>query len=112
MAAVQTILDDATNGSTDPIFVRLGATSAKDSFAKGELQREIRVFCHEGRATAASQDILWEKAGWRERYTDGFVKAITDVWANVKDHLLFDTCTMDVLVNPSSEDGTQPWPQR
>jgi hypothetical protein len=65
-----------------------------------ELQREIRV-------TAASQDIWWEKAGWRERYTDEFVQAITDVWDKVKGHLPFDTCTMDVLVTPP-EDG-QPW---
>ncbi|GAB1314261.1 hypothetical protein MFIFM68171_04471 [Madurella fahalii] len=34
MAPFQGILDDAMRGSADPIFVRLGATSAKDSFAK------------------------------------------------------------------------------
>jgi hypothetical protein len=162
VTSFQAILGDATKGSPDPIFVRLGATSAKDSFAKGapttkpgplapdadlvprrlltsgrvvgrllaladrtweegpgealiiqrwspaiELQREIRVFRHEGRVTAASEDIWWEKAGWRERYTDGFVQAITDVWDKVKGHLPFDTCTMDVLVTPP-EDG-QPW---
>jgi hypothetical protein len=35
VASFQAILDDATQGSTDPIFLPLGATSAKDSFAKG-----------------------------------------------------------------------------
>jgi hypothetical protein len=162
IATFQAILDDATKGSKDPIFFRLGATSAKDSFAKGapttkpgpmapdadlvlrriltsgravsrlraltdglwdedpgealivqrwspaiELQREIRVFCHDGRVTAASQDIWWEKAGWRERYTDGFVDAITNLWDQVKDHLPFDTCTMDVLMTPPA--NGQPW---
>ncbi|KAK4244756.1 hypothetical protein C7999DRAFT_34899 [Corynascus novoguineensis] len=162
VASFQAILDDATKGSKDPIFVRLGATSAKDSFANGapttkpgplapdagvvlrriltsgraagrllaladrvwdedpgealivqrwspsiDLQREIRVFCHEGRVTAASQDIWWEKAGWRERYTDGFVQAIINLWNDVKDHLPFDTCTMDVLMTPPT-DG-KPW---
>ncbi|KAH6857098.1 hypothetical protein B0I37DRAFT_412968 [Chaetomium sp. MPI-CAGE-AT-0009] len=72
-----------------------------------DLQREIRVFCHEGRVTAASQDIWWEKAGWRDRYTDGFVDAITSLWDKVKGHLPFDTCTMDVFMTPPA-DG-QPW---
>lgn len=157
--AFQEILDRATNGSSDPIFVRLGATSAKDSFANGaptakpgplppvadivlrrlltsgrvvgrllaladhiwsedpgealiiqrwspdiELPREIRVFCYAGQVTAISQDVWWEKAGWRDRYSDGFVQAITDVWANVKQHLPFDTCTFDVLVTPPTKD--------
>ncbi|KAI0102586.1 hypothetical protein GGR51DRAFT_550454 [Nemania sp. FL0031] len=158
VALFQTILDDATAGSSAPIFVRLGATSAKDSFAKGapttkpgplpgnaelilrrfltsgrvvgrllalaerlwandpgealivqrwspeiELQREIRVFCYAGKVTAISQDIWWEKAGWRDRYSDGFAEAILNVWENVKGHLPFDTCTMDVLVTPPSK---------
>ncbi|KAJ2891252.1 hypothetical protein MKZ38_000691 [Zalerion maritima] len=161
-ASFQTILDDATEGSTDPIFVRLGATSAKDSFARGapttkpdplppsadlvlrrfltsgrvagrllaladgiwpddpgealivqrwspdiELQREIRVFCCGGRVTAISQDIWWEKAGWRDRYSQGFVQAITDVWASAKEHVPFDACTMDTLMTPPS--GGRPW---
>lgn len=162
IASVQSILDDATNGAPDAIFVRLGATSAKDSFAKGapttkpgpmapsaelvlrrlltsgrvvgrmlalrdrvwpddpgealvvqrwaphvELCREIRVFCYAGRVTAVSQDIWWEKMGWRDRYSDGFVQAIVDVWAKVKEHLPFDTCTMDVLMTPPTE--SDPW---
>ncbi|KAI1124367.1 hypothetical protein F5Y10DRAFT_285092 [Nemania abortiva] len=157
VASFQTILDEATKGSSEPIFVRLGATSAKDSFAKGapttkpgplpadaelvlrrfltsgrvvgrllaladelwvsdpgealiiqrwspeiELQREIRVFCYAGEVTAISQDIWWEKAGWRDRYSGGFAEAILNVWRNVKVHLPFDTCTMDVLVTPPS----------
>ncbi|KAK0641778.1 hypothetical protein B0T16DRAFT_420520 [Cercophora newfieldiana] len=164
VASFQAILDEATKGSKDPVFVRLSATSAKDSFAKGapttkpgplapdadlvlrrlltsgrvvgrllaladrvwaedpgealivqkwsqdiDLQREIRVFCYEGRVTAASQDIWWEKAGWRERYTDGFVQAITDVWDKVKDNLPFNTCTMDVLVTPPSTGTDGAW---
>ncbi|RYP20214.1 hypothetical protein DL765_002888 [Monosporascus sp. GIB2] len=162
VAQFQAILDEATNGSEEHIFVRLGATSAKDSFAKGaptakpsplppdanlilrrfltsgrvvgrllaladrlwaedpgealivqrwspdiELQREVRVFCYDGRVTAVSQDIWWEKAGWRDRYSDGFVKAITNVWDHAKNHLPFDTCTMDVLMTPPSEN--KPW---
>ncbi len=165
VASVQAILDEATQLSAGPIFVRLGATSAKDSFAKGaptakpgplppdadvvlrrfltsgrvvgrllaladriwaddpgealiiqrwspdiELQREIRVFCYAGRVTAISQDIWWEKAGWRERYSDGFVQAITDVWAHCQVHLPFDTCTMDVLMTPPAEG--RPWKAR
>jgi hypothetical protein len=153
--AFQKILDDAVQGSTDPIFVRLGATSPKDSFAKGaptakpgpmpadadlvlrriltsgravgrllnlcdrvwtkdpgealiverwspdiQLNREVRVFCYKGKVTAVSQDIWWEKVGWRNRYTDGFVQAIVRTWDNVKDHLPFDTCVMDVLMTP------------
>ncbi|KAK0744943.1 hypothetical protein B0T21DRAFT_358708 [Apiosordaria backusii] len=164
VTSFQAILDDATQGSKDPIFVRLGATSAKDSFAKGapttkpsplapdadlvlrrlltsgrvvgrllaladrvwpedpgealivqrwspsiDLQREIRVFCYEGCVTAASQDIWWEKAGWRDRYADGFIQAINDVWANVKDHLPFNTCTMDVLLTPPAAEAGGLW---
>ncbi|KAI1378289.1 hypothetical protein F4677DRAFT_390253 [Hypoxylon crocopeplum] len=162
VVSFQAILDDATKGSTEPIFVRLGATSAKDSFAKGapttkpsplpadanivlrrfltsgrvvgrllalvegvwpqdpgealivqrwspniELQREIRVFCYGGKVTAISQDIWWEKAGWRNRYSDGFVQAITDLWGHIKDFLLFESCTMDVLMTPPLDD--QAW---
>ncbi|KAI6090460.1 hypothetical protein F4821DRAFT_229381 [Hypoxylon rubiginosum] len=158
----QAVLDDAVKGSTEPIFVRLGATSAKDSFANGapttkpsplpadsnlvlrrfltsgrvvgrllaladrvwpqdpgealivqrwspniELQREIRVFCYGGRVTAISQDIWWEKAGWRNRYSDGFVGAVTDLWEHVKDFLPFSSCTMDVLMTPPL--NGQPW---
>lgn len=72
-----------------------------------ELQREIRVFCQEDRVTAASHDMWWEKAGWRERYTDGFVEAIASLWDQVKGHLPFDTCTMDVLM--ASPTNGQPW---
>ncbi len=71
--------------------------------AEIELQREIRVFCYAGRVTAISQDIWWEKAGWRDRYSDGFAQTIIEVWANVKDCLPFDTCTLDVLMSPPSE---------
>ncbi|KAI9155598.1 putative CDC123-like protein L884 [Paramyrothecium foliicola] len=161
VTAVQAILDSAVQGSSDAIFVRLGATSAKDSFAKGapttkpgplpadadlilrriltsgravgrlltlrdrlwakdpgealivqrwspeiELNREIRVFCYKGKVTAASQDIWWEKVGWRNRYTDGFVQAIVQTWDNVKEHLPFDTCIMDVLMTPPSDTGS------
>jgi hypothetical protein len=157
VAPFQSILDEATAGFSEPIFVRLGATSAKDSFAKGapttkpgplpadaelvlrrfltsgrvvgrllaladglwasdpgealivqrwspeiELQREIRVFCYAGKVTAISQDIWWEKAGWRDRYSNGFAEAILNVWQNVRAHLPFETCTMDVLVTPPS----------
>lgn len=158
LKAFQDMLDGSKLAPGDKIFVRLSATSTKDSFALNvpttkpdplapdadsilrrlltsgrsvgrllslservwaadpgeaiiiqrwspdiELAREIRVFCHHGRVTAISQDIWWEKMGWRDRYSDGFVPAITTVWDNVKPHLPFDTCTMDVLVTPPSE---------
>ncbi|UQC88567.1 uncharacterized protein CLUP02_14092 [Colletotrichum lupini] len=157
---IQSILDDATKVCKDPIFIRLSATSAKDSFANGaptakpdplpptaevvlgrlltsgrvagrllaladgvwsedpgealvverwspeiRLEHELRVFCYKGKVTAVSQDIWWEKKGWRERYSDGLVEAVVDVWNNVKGHIPFDTCTMDVLVTPPSQDS-------
>ncbi|KAF2195029.1 hypothetical protein K469DRAFT_543630 [Zopfia rhizophila CBS 207.26] len=160
--AIQNIMDSAKLAPDDQIFVRFGATSAKDSFAinvpttkptsmppKGELvlrrlltsgrtvgrilalsdriwaddpgealiiqkwspdielRREFRVFCYEGRVTAISQDIWWEKLGWREQYSDGFVDAITVLWDGVKSHLPFSTCTMDVLMTP--QDGVPNW---
>ncbi|KAL7959092.1 hypothetical protein V8C34DRAFT_280888 [Trichoderma compactum] len=162
VASFQAILDDATKDFSGPIFVRLGATSAKDSFANGaptakpsplppnsdlvlrrllssgrvtgrllaladcvwaddpgealivqqwspdvEIQREIRVFCFAGHVTAISQDVWWEKSGWRDRYSDGFVQAIINLWGDVKGFLPFDTCTMDVLMTPPSDQ--QPW---
>jgi hypothetical protein len=161
LKSLQTILDDSKLAKGDKIFVRLSATSMKDSFAINvpttkpdplspeadsilrrlltsgrsvgrilslsehvwtsdpgeaiivqrwspdiELAREIRVFCCRGRVTAISQDVWWEKMGWRERYSEGFVPAITEVWENVKAHLPFDTCTMDVFVTPPSENQT------
>ncbi|KAG5759954.1 hypothetical protein H9Q72_011919 [Fusarium xylarioides] len=154
---IQTILESSNLILGDKIFVRLSATSTKDSFAVNvpttkpdplspdanhilrrlltsgrsvgrllslsehvwasdpgeaiivqrwspdiELAREIRVFCCKGRVTAISQDVWWEKMGWRDRYSDGFVPAITAVWDNAKSHLPFDTCTMDVFVTPPS----------
>ncbi|KAK1510203.1 hypothetical protein CABS01_07875 [Colletotrichum abscissum] len=160
VASIQSILDDATKVCKDPIFIRLSATSAKDSFANGaptakpdplpptaevvlgrlltsgrvagrllaladgvwsedpgealvverwspeiRLEHELRVFCYKGKVTAVSQDIWWEKKGWRERYSDGLVEAVVDVWNNVKGHIPFDTCTMDVLVTPPSQDS-------
>ncbi|KAJ4252021.1 hypothetical protein NW762_011322 [Fusarium torreyae] len=162
LKSIQTILDDSKLTPGDKIFVRLSATSTKDSFAVNvpttkpdplspdadhilrrlltsgrsvgrllslsehvwasdpgeaiivqrwspdiELAREIRVFCCKGRVTAISQDVWWEKMGWRDRYSDGFVPAITAVWDNVKHHLPFDTCTMDVFVTPPSEENTE-----
>jgi hypothetical protein len=147
------------------VFVRLGATSAKDSFAKGaptakpdplpadadlvvrrfltsgrvvgrllaladgiwpedpgealivqkwspevELSREVRVFCHAGRVTAISQDVWWEKTGWRKRYSEGFVQSITDLWNEARKYLPFDTCTMDVLMSPPHD--TKTWKAR
>lgn len=155
---IQAILDSAGIKPDDQIFVRLGATSAKDSFAlnvpttkptplppKGniilrrlltsgrtvgrvlalsekiwpedpgeafiiqrwsadiELQREFRVFCYDGRVTAISQDIWWEKLGWRERYSEGFADAIVHVWESVKAHVPFKTCTMDVLMTETND---------
>lgn len=158
IVSLQKIIDNATKGSSDPIFVRLGATSAKDSFANGapttkpgplppmadivlrrlltsgrvggrllalqdkiwsedpgealviqswspdiRLENELRVFCYQGKITAISQDIWWEKTGWRMRYSDGLVDSILDVWDKVRPHLPFDTCTMDVLVLPTAQ---------
>jgi len=146
--------------STDRVFIRIGTTSAKDSFAVDvpttkptplepsgevllrrlltsgrvvgrllalteeiwpadpgealiiqrwapdiELKREIRTFICEGRVTAISQDIWWEKMGWREWYSEGFVQSITALWDSVKDFVPFKTCTMDVLV--SSPEGAR-----
>jgi hypothetical protein len=164
---VQAILDTVGAGSDgdDRIFVRLGATSAKDSWAMNvptakpsplrrdadaivrrlvtscrvigrmlaldeklwaedpgealivqrwseeiELAREFRVFCYQGRVTAVSQDIWWEDLGWRGKYSAGFVEAITELWANVKDHLLFNSCTMDVLM--TEPEAEKPWRAR
>ncbi len=153
---IRNVLEGTSLTPKDRIFVRLGATSTKDSFAIDvpttkpspmapepemilrriltsgrcvgrllaladgiwptdpgealiiqewsptvELQREFRVFCFEGRVTAVSQDIWWEKFGWRERYSAGFVDAIMNLWESVKIHLPFDTCTMDVLMSES-----------
>ncbi|KAL4728897.1 hypothetical protein ACLX1H_003299 [Fusarium chlamydosporum] len=158
LESLQAILDDCKLTEGDKIFVRLSATSMKDSFALNvpttkpdplspkaesilrrlltsgrsvgrllslsdhvwtsdpgetiivqrwspdiELAREIRVFCCKGRVTAISQDVWWEKMGWRERYSEGFVPAITGVWDKVKSNLPFDTCTMDVFVTPPNE---------
>jgi len=162
VAAIQAILDKAGVKMDDQLFIRLGATSAKDSFALNvpttkptqlppksdiilrriltsgrtvgrilalsehiwpadpgeamiiqrwspqvQLASEFRVFCYEGRVTAISQDIWWEKLGWRERYSDGLVQAITKVWESTKDFLPFKTCTMDVLVTPPDTDRAQ-----
>lgn len=161
-AQVRKILDDANLGPSDRIFARLGATSAKDSWAihtptakppplkcdpdaivqrlvtscrvigrmlaldskiwiedPGEalviqrwsediqLRREFRVFCYEGKVTAVSQDIWWEDLGWQDKYSTGFVEAITDLWAQIKDHLPFDSCTMDVLMTEPSGEQTE-----
>lgn len=159
---IKGILDGASVKKEDRLFVRLSATSAKDSFAinvptakppplepdpelivrriltsgrcvarllslsegawpadPGEaliiqkwapnisLENEFRVFCYEGSVTAVSQDIWWEPMGWRERYSPGFVESITSVWKEVKDHLPFKTCTMDVSMTtaPTSKTG-------
>ncbi|KAF7561164.1 hypothetical protein G7046_g2979 [Stylonectria norvegica] len=162
LESFQTILSDSKLTNDDRIFVRLSATSTKDSFALNvptikpdpivpdaetvlrrfltsgravgrllslserawaadpgeaiiiqrwspeiDIAREIRVFCHEGRVTAISQDVWWEKMGWRERYSEGFVPAITQVWDNVKNHLPFDTCTMDVFITPPSDSNPE-----
>jgi hypothetical protein len=156
------MLDAANLGSSDRVFVRLGATSAKDSWAihtptakppplrcdpdaivqrlvtscrvigrmlaldgkvwiedPGEaliiqkwsediqLQREFRVFCYQGRVTAVSQDIWWEDLGWQDKYSSGFVEAITGLWAKIKCHLPFDSCTMDVLMTEPSSTRTE-----
>ncbi|KAH8585343.1 hypothetical protein B0O99DRAFT_713396 [Bisporella sp. PMI_857] len=153
LANLKSILDNTRLSLEEKIFVRLSATSTKDSFAVNvpttkpdplvpdaevilrrlltsgrsvgrllslaekvwgadpgeaiiiqrwspeiELSREIRVFCCQGRVTAVSQDVWWEKMGWRTRYSKGFVSAITTLWNNVKPHIPFDQCTMDVLV--------------
>jgi hypothetical protein len=152
---VQLILEESGVTPEDQIFVRLGATSAKDSWAvlqgvptmkpppmkpeaelvlrrlltsgrvvgrllalsEGfwaadpgealviqrwceniECRREFRVFCYKGRVTAVSQDIWWEKLEMHEKYSDGFVEAIVELWDNVKALVPFHTCTMDVLM--------------
>lgn len=155
ISELQELVDGLGLKVTDRIFVRIGTTSAKDSFAVDvpttkptplepsgevllrrlltsgrvvgrilalteeiwpadpgealiiqrwapeiELKREIRTFVYEGRVTAISQDIWWEKLGWRERYSDGFVQSIRALWDSVKDLVPFNTCTMDVLVSP------------
>lgn len=152
-AFIQTVLDKAAISDQDQLFVRLGATSLKDSFALNvptakpdhlppkassiakrlftsgrsvgrllalgdniwsedpgevlvferwsadiELRREFRVFCYKGKVTAVSQDIWWEKLGWRNEDLGGFVPAILSTWNVVKNMLPFDTCTMDVLM--------------
>lgn len=151
----QEVLDDLGLAEDEQIFVRLGATSAKDSWAtlagvptmkppplstdadlilhwlltSGrvvgrllalsqrfwaadpgealiiqrwspfiEARREFRVFCDRGRVTAICQDIWWEKLEDDQRYSPGFVDAIIHLWDNVKEHLPFDSCTMDVLM--------------
>ncbi|EXJ78230.1 hypothetical protein A1O3_09391 [Capronia epimyces CBS 606.96] len=163
---IQSILDSSHLSPDDRIFVRLGATSCKDSFAVNlpttkpgplpprgdivlrrlltsarcvarllaladniwpqdpgealiveewapdiELKREFRVFCCKGRVTAVSQDIWWQKMGWRGRYSNGFVEAILHLWDQVKPLIPFDTCTMDVhMMETENEDI--PWKAR
>ncbi|KAH8592076.1 hypothetical protein B0O99DRAFT_687365 [Bisporella sp. PMI_857] len=123
LANLKSILDNTRLSLEEKIFVRLSATSTKDSFAVNvpttkpdplvpdaevilrrlltsgrsvgrllslaekvwgadpgeaiiiqrwspeiELSREIRVFCCQGRVTAVSQDVWWEKMGWRTRF--------------------------------------------
>ncbi|KAK4504219.1 hypothetical protein PRZ48_005135 [Zasmidium cellare] len=154
---VQSTFDKAGLEAEDRIFVRLGATSTKDSFAGSlpttkpdplppnpeliirrlltsrrcvgrllaladqvwpadpgealviqkwapdvDIRREFRVFCFEGKVTAVSQGLCWVRLGWREEDTAGFAPAITALWDQVKDHLAFDSCTMDVQMNKDS----------
>lgn len=159
--AIQRILDDNGLKPNDKIFVRLGATSAKDSFAldapttkpspltpnpdlilrrlltsgrcvgrilvlsenvwkadPGEaliiqrwspaidLRYEFRVFIYQGKVNAISQDIWWEKLGWRDGYSSGIVDTIVTLWSNVKGFLPFDTCTMDVFLSKDERSHT------
>ena len=74
-----------------------------------ELRREFRVFCFDGRVTAISQHIWWEKMGWRENFSSGFVEAILLLWENVKGRVPFDNCTMDVLMTTKDINSVHPW---
>ncbi|KAF2105695.1 hypothetical protein BDV96DRAFT_617700 [Lophiotrema nucula] len=114
---VQNVLDLAGIQAGEQIFIRLGATSAKDSFALNVpttkptpllpnreiiLRRLLTSGRTVGRILALSEniwlddpDIWWEKLGWRERYSEGFADAVVEVWEAVKGNLPFKTCTMD-----------------
>ncbi|PGH01870.1 hypothetical protein AJ79_07807 [Helicocarpus griseus UAMH5409] len=142
---VQQALDEAGLADTDEIFVRLGATSLKDSWAvaqgvptlkppplKPDAQLVLRRLLTSGRAvgrllalsqeywaadpgealgrvTAVCQDIWWEKLEENEKYSEGFVDAIVKLWDDVKLHLPFDNCTMDILMIQVGTAGDSEW---
>jgi hypothetical protein len=68
-----------------------------------------------GRVTAVSQDAFHKKLGGREQYSNGFAQAVLDLWDRVRGFLPFDTCTMDLLMTPVTQDNViavEPEPPR
>ncbi|KAK2595109.1 hypothetical protein QQS21_007194 [Conoideocrella luteorostrata] len=125
------ILDEAAGASSEPIFVRLGATSAKDSFANGAPTTKpgplpadatliLRRCLTSGRV--AGRLLALDDSFWNEDPGEALIiqRCSPDIQLErqlrvfcyngrdkVKIHLPFDTCTMDVLMSPPSQ--TEQW---